>query len=820
MEKIQKSGKPLFVIVSCFFLVFMAACSDQPRKQSDSDIVIIDWGEQIQTGEGDCTDAEKIAVFYREICEQITETDTLSRLEIMQKIIDTFGENGYAAVDSENQIDMTNAEQVMDFCRAVDAGIEAELTIIEVIDIEVIDIEVFDIEVSNTEMIHIEAANGKKAGKNIAIPSGFRKYDFHTENGKVDIVKGYYCFDRNKDLVNKDTVSYPADLWQYTEEGYLVFAGSYYADDYYIISLTDEPEHAALRVAPLDAECRELYRKYIQSVGYEDNNLFLVNWTEEDFSCLDFYDLFDKFYPIIYQKPVPYTACENPGVGFVYRIAESQFEDVIGTYLNVSPSALRSKTSYFAEDQSYEYKPRGFYEAGCSDMPYPEVTDYFENADGTITLTVNAVFSYEGTAKAFTHEVVVRPLENGGFQYVSNQITGGEYDAWWYAKRLTPQEWEEVYNGHKLEETGADEMESRDESFWYLPQADESLLTEIERDALEDAVLAAAGQVREVYQNMEMEEGTSYTSNVKDFSDAQRKEVVTLLGKAGFVSVADNMNMQNYEKFEKFYDLYLQKQDAMETVYDVRQDGLIGALTFVYRNSNQEDKLQTYYIGIGWQEGGTPKIKNTLISDVGKMYLTQKGYLIYTYEEQIVHSDENRYLRVKPLSEKCRELTEKYIDGLSFVNYNAFITDWDSSNVEKILMPCMFEDIYRIHTGANLKAENGQIPAEVYEQIMMTYFPVSKEQLRSKCGYDVDSGCYPYEMIFAIPHAPFGEVVDYTEHADGTITLFVDGVWIDCDSDCAFTSKIVVQPFADGTFRYLSNKIQPKELELPTAAAP
>ncbi|MDE7203669.1 MAG: ATP F0F1 synthase subunit B [Lachnospiraceae bacterium] len=415
---------------------------------------------------------------------------------------------------------------------------------------------------------------------------------------------------------------------------------------------------------------------------------------------------------------------------------------------------------------------------------------------------------------------MIRPLENGGFHYVSNRITDGDYDAWWYTKRLTAQEWEAVYAGHQFEETGGKENESRDESLWYLPQAEASLLTETEREALKNAALAAAEQVSEVYQNMEIEEGASYASNVKGFSEAKCKEVVALLGEAGFVSTADNTNMYNYQKFVDFYAAYLQKHDAMVTVYDVRQDGLIGALTFVYRNSNQEDKIQTYYIGIGWQEGGEPKIKNTLISDVSKMHLTEKGYFIYTYEEQIVHSDENQYLRVKPLSEKCRELTRKYIYGLSFVNYNAFATNWDSSNVDKILMPCMFEDIYRIDTGTNLKVENDQISAEVYERIMMTYFPVSEEQLRASCGYDANSVSYPYEMIFAIPHAPFGEVVSYTEHADGTITLYVDGVWIDYNSDCAFTSEIVVQPFADGTFRYLSNRIQPKELELPTTLAP
>ena len=73
-------------------------------------------------------------------------------------------------------------------------------------------------------------------------------------------------------------------------------------------------------------------------------------------------------------------------------------------------------------------------------------------------------------------------------------------------------------------------------------------------------------------------------------------------------------------------------------------------------------------------------------------------------------------------------------------------------------------------------------------------------------------------MIYARPYPPFGEVVDYRYHNDGTITLIVDGVWADYNSDFAFQNVIVVQPFEDGTFRYLSNSIEEKELELPQSA--
>lgn len=792
----MKIKRFLLMIMADICFMFMAeGCSEQPKEISD--IVIWENITQPQLEEKQNADTEHIAEIYCKVYEEMAQTESLSNLEKIKSVVNRLGENGYAAVDSENQVNMTNADRVLAFCDAVDAKENAELTIVEIV---------------NREDLAMQSVTTCE----------FRKYDFRTENGRVDIVRGYYCFDVKGNLVKEDHISYLADLWRYTEEGYFVFKGSYFADDYYIIALTDEPEYAAFRVKPLDTECRDLYQKYIQSVGYKDNNLFLINWTEEDFGNLNFYDMFDRFYPLVHYRPVPYKNSENPGIGAVYRIAENEFEDVVGTYLNIDSSVLRSKTTYFPEERRYEYKPRGFYELGCSNMPYPEVVDYTENKDHTITLTVNAVFPYECTSKAFSHEVVIRPLEDGGFQYVSNKIIEGYYDAWWYTGRLTDDEWEEVYANQGTlgtEERAEQNVAEAGTSLWYIPQAENCLLTESEKDEINNKVLGAANQVSEVYQDMDIEEGASYASNVNNFSTEQCKEVVTLLGNAGYISVTEDVNMENYQDFESFYNEYRSGREAAVTVFNVNRDGMIGAVTLVYRKTHKKDAIQTYYVGVGWKEGGVPTIKNTWVSDVAAMELTEKGYFIYTYKESIIHSDANQYWRVKPLSETCRELTRKYIAGLSFTNYNAFVVDWDDSNVEDILMPCMFEDIYRIATGENMKIETEWIPSETYERTMMTYFPVSREQLRSKCGYNAENDSYPYEMIFAAPHSPFGEVTDYTENADGTITLFVDGVWIDYNSDYAFTNKIVVQPFADGTFRYLSNRIQPKELELPTAAS-
>ena len=420
-EKKKKSWKAGFAVRSrilSLFVMFsiitlmMAGCSDELPEVSETKETVADY-EVYPSSEGDFEDAKSIAAVYRDIYDEAVETNTLGSLETLQRMVARLGENGYVAVDSENQVDMAGAEQVIEFCKAVDEKKNATLTIIVIKDI------------------------------------GFLKFDLKTENGSVNIVRGYYQYDQNGCLQNRSTVSYPADIWRYTEEGYLLFEGSYFSDENFVLTLSDTPEHTALRVLPLDEMCRELNRKYILPVGYERNNIFLTDWNEEDFGDLDFYDIFDNFYPILYEQSVPYAAGESLAVGAVYQIPEEIFEDVIMTYFNVNKEALWRETTYIPEKAAYEYRPRGFYEVEYPNIPYPEVVDYTENQDGTITLFINAVYPNGNTSVAYSHRTVIRPLDGDCFQYVSNQIISleDERDIWWHSNRLTKEEWIEIYGG-------------------------------------------------------------------------------------------------------------------------------------------------------------------------------------------------------------------------------------------------------------------------------------------------------------------------------------------------------------------------------------
>lgn len=399
-----------------FILFFLAGCSGATQKETqtaedDSEVQVSEQNHGEETE--DISEAEEIAEVYSDIYNDSVESGTLGRLEVIRSIVKRLGDNDYVAVDSENQIDMVGAEQARQFCAQVDAKKGAELTIIEV-----------------------------------SYLGGFTKYDFKTENGNVDIVRGYYQYE-NGHLEKMSRVRYSADLWQYTEEGYLLFEGSYFSEAYYVLALSDATERAALRVQPLDEKCRELNRQYIRPIGYSNNNMFLIDWSESDFGNLDFYDLYDALYPLLNKQNVPYTADTNLGVGAVYQIAKDEFEGVITSYFNIDSETLQSKAMYFMENEVYEYRPRGLYEVEYSEIPYPEVVGYNENSDGTITLTVNAVYPNDSTSKAYAHEVVIRPLADGSFQYVSNRMISSEnnYEMWWHSDRLTEEEWKKYYGG-------------------------------------------------------------------------------------------------------------------------------------------------------------------------------------------------------------------------------------------------------------------------------------------------------------------------------------------------------------------------------------
>ena len=402
-----KSG---LAAISFVLILSISGCSDAPPEENTVLETVIDVQDIQEKSE---EDADEIISVCIDLYEKAEEENKLADLETIRSIVNRLGENGYTAVDNKNQIDMTHAEQVKRFCKMVDAKEKVEITIIDIDDL-----------------------------------GGFIKYDLQTKDGNVDVIRSYYEY-KDGAIQRNHIGTYQAEDWNYTEEGYLMFSGIYFSEELYALTLSGMEEHTALRVEPLDERCRELSRKYLLPISFERNNMFIVDWSEDDFGELNFYDMYDILYRKENGEYVPCAADDNLGVGAVYRIPKDEFESVIMKYFNIDSETLQSKTVYYSKDSTYEYKPRGFEEVEYPEYPYSEVVGFTENSDGTITLTANVVFPYSGNSKVYVHEVVVRALEDGGVQYVSNRIIPSEENCeeTWHMPRLTAEEWEELYGG-------------------------------------------------------------------------------------------------------------------------------------------------------------------------------------------------------------------------------------------------------------------------------------------------------------------------------------------------------------------------------------
>lgn len=677
-------------------------------------------------------------------CQDMKCKTEEEKLNQTRTVIESMGSKGYIAVDVDNQINMANAE--------------------------------------NAEMFLSEVAENRDAGCTILqvmYDKSFVRFDFKSGGNNVMITRRFYVRENNC-FVEKNEENYKAYTWKYTD-GYLFF------ERYRMGGYDGDSAYTALRVEPLDEKLRVLNRKYIKTIGYDSNNLFTTNWDESDMNKINYYDIYEALYKMKYGMSSPYS-----DEGVTYMIEGKLYEKVFQEYLPVSTDVLQHVNVYDVYRQMYQYRTRGMFDHSVTPLvPFPEVVDAEYNADGTITLIVNAVSEKDESGRLFTHKVTIKEKENDGFEYVSNEVlTRCKEGIYWYRDRLSDKEWQEYYgdktitinqNGNVI----ADSLLSDDE----MENVKVDIIGILQSDA-----------IRKLYEDEDI-------SNNSDLI----YDAVDILGSSGLICFADDTNMYNYQLFQSFYRKYTDGggRDYI-CVYRVNRDASVTEMTFVYDDSRIQMIFNTAKF-----ENHDWKFIATGIRDLKDMKLTQKGYFIYTYSNIIAHGGLKEYFRVSPLTDECRELTRKYVYGLSYVNYNMLVIDWDESNASDILVPCMFDDIYRLYTGENLKPDGGWIDADKYESVMLSMFPVTVTELRDNCDYNLEKDSYRYHVILGKQYPPFGEVVDYSYNDDGTVSLIVDAVWADEGSDIAFRNTLTVKPEDDGTFKYMSNHIEKVECDIP-----
>ena len=219
---------------------------------------------------------------------------------------------------------------------------------------------------------------------------------------------------------------YAVGTVRYTQKGWLIYTRD--TSDFDENQRANTDSYVMLRVLPLDSEAKMLCSRYVEPVGYFENNLFITNWNEANFTPVDFNSLYAYIFGMVngtdmlsvYNIRFYYKAV---GGTKLYLIPRDTFEYNVDQYFRIDHAFLRSISDYSAAYGGYFFLgyDRDYYNV-TPRTPKPEVVGYSYNSNGTITMVVDAVNPWYGTDRAFRHELTVRPGNGNSFTYVSNTL--------------------------------------------------------------------------------------------------------------------------------------------------------------------------------------------------------------------------------------------------------------------------------------------------------------------------------------------------------------------------------------------------------------
>ena len=279
----------------------------------------------------------------------------------------------------------------------------------------------------------------------------------------------------------------------------------------------------------------------------------------------------------------------------------------------------------------------------------------------------------------------------------------------------------------------------------------------------------------------------------------------------------DYSNMENYKRFSSFLAKAQKKQKGSGVIYEVHSEGSIGREKFIY------DGKEMFLLAsnASWDDNGKPIITFVSYTRIKKWRYSRKGWFCYElcvpeYPEVTEMVDGSCLIRIKPMSDNKRKLSRKCVRGLAYQGNNILCSNWDQEHMQKIDYNGLYEYLYamKYKKKFNGKKYPSGIPKDQFEQLIMEYLPVSREDIEKYASYNEKKKTYDWMRLGCFNYAPnfFGtsipEVTKIKHNSNGTVTLTVDAV---CEmvlcNEAVITHELTVKFNKDGSFRYLENKI-------------
>lgn len=335
-----------------------------------------------------------------------------------------------------------------------------------------------------------------------------------------------------------------------------------------------------------------------------------------------------------------------------------------------------------------------------------------------------------------------------------------------------------------------------------------------EREEAEADCKHVMEMISEIYRLADKGEASNVV--ISDETMIQMKEVIKEKGYP-VTSSERYVSMENYEEMDTFLESCMEGKTGAIVMYEVYSRGSIGRMKYIFDGSD----MYVFTTNAIWNKNNQPGIAYHSYTQIKEWEYTNKGWFCYElcvpeYPEVTEVVNGSRLVRVKPLSDEYRELSEKYVLPLGYKGNNLLCSNWNAKTLEDLDYNGMYEYLYAMKYEEPFDPEsysNG-IPVEEFENVIMEYIPITPDQIRKWAVFDEEYGTYAWTKLGCMNYVPtyFGtslpEVIYVEENADGTVTLTVDAVceMILCN-DAVITHELTVRFLEDGSFEYLSNEI-------------
>ncbi len=201
-------------------------------------------------------------------------------------------------------------------------------------------------------------------------------------------------------------------------------------------------------------------------------------------------------------------------------------------------------------------------------------------------------------------------------------------------------------------------------------------------------------------------------------------------------------NMENFESVEDFLKDCRERISGSAVVYEIHSEGGIRRMKFIFDGT----EMYVFSISAVWDEHNEPAISYVSYTRVKEWKYTDKGWFCYKLcvpepPEVTEIVDGSCMLRIKPMKNKYRKMSEKCVMGLAYQGNNLLCSNWDAENMKKIDYNGLYEYLYAMKYRKTFDSENNPdgIPKDEFERLITEYLPINREKIQKYAAFDEKS---------------------------------------------------------------------------------